>query len=142
MEISEIRRRLRAALEAGRHEAAERRARGDLAARDYELFLTERAVPVFHQFATVLNGEGHGFKVFTPAGSVRLASDRSQDEFLELALDTTADPPEVLARSSRGRGRRLITEERPLRQRTPVADLTAEHVLEFLLTDVVPLIQR
>jgi hypothetical protein len=142
MEISEIRRRLRGALDAGRHEAAERRARTDLASRDYEQFLETRAVPVFQQLAVVLNSEGHPFKVFTPAGSVRLASERSPEEFLELTLDTAADPPEVLARTSRGRGRRLISEERPLRPGLAVADLKDEDVLEFLLREIVPLLQR
>ena len=142
IEVSEVRRRLRAAIEAARGDAAERRARVEAATRDYDLFLTERAVPVFHTVASVLTGEGHPFKVFTPAGAVRLSAERSPDEFVELALDTTGDQPEVLARISRGRGRRMTSEERPLRPRTPIADLTEEHVLEFLLREAVGFLQR
>lgn len=142
MEVSEIRRRLRAAIEAARDAAAERRTRSDQAARDYEAFLAQRAAPVFHQFAGVLTAEGHPFKVFTPAGAVRLAADRSPDEFIELSLDTTADPPEVLARVSRGRGRRMVTSERPVAGRTPIADLTEEHVLQLLLEETPGLLQR
>ena len=142
MEVSEVRRRLRAAIEAGREAAAERRTRNDQAARDYETFLAERAVPVFHQFAGALTAEGHPFKVFTPAGGVRLASDRSPEEFIELTLDTTADPPEVLARVSRGRGRRMVTSERPVAGRTQIAYLTEEHVIDMLLEEAPAFLQR
>ena len=142
MEVSEVRRRLRAAIEGGREAAAARRTRSDAAARDYEVFLTDRAVPVFHQFATVLTGEGHPFKVFTPAGVVRLAAERSQDEFIELSLDSSTDPPEVSGRISRGRGRRMVTTERPVRERTPIGDLTEEHVVEFLLAEIPAFLQR
>jgi hypothetical protein len=142
MEVSEVRRRLRAAIEKARETAAERRTRSDQAARDYETFLTERAVPVFHQFAAALTGEGHPFKVFTPAGAVRLASDRSPEEFIELSLDTTVDPPEVLARISHGRGRRALTSERPVAGRTQIAFLSEEHVLDLLLEEAPAFLQR
>src|SRR5262245_45857267 len=88
MDVSEVRRRLRGAIEKARQQAIERRSRGDAAARDYEEFLTRKAAPLFHQIASALVAEGHHFKVFSPAGSVRLASDRSPEEFVELTLDT------------------------------------------------------
>ncbi len=142
MEVSDIRRRLRAAIEKARQSAAERRTRNDAAGRDYEEFLGQRAVPVFHQFASVLKAEGHTFSVFTPAASVRLAADRSPEEFIELSLDDTSDPPSVLGRSSRGRGRRTIASERPLRTGAAIAELTEEDVLTFLLEEIAPLIER
>lgn len=142
MEPSEIRRRLRAAVEQARQEAAERRGRSDLAARDYETFLAERAVPVFHQVASVLTAEGHPFKVFTPANSVRLAAERSPEEFIELTLDSSLDPPVVMAHVTRGRGRRTIASERPLRSNTPIGELTSEDVLDLLLREVVSFLQR
>lgn len=142
MDISDLRRRLRTTIEAARREGTERRSRADAAARDYETFLNERAVPVFHDFANALNGEGHPFKVFTPAGSVRLASGRSGEEFIELELDASQDPPQVIGRSSRGRGRRMETSERPIKRGAPIADLTEEHVLEFLLEEIVPFVVR
>jgi hypothetical protein len=142
MEVSEVRRRLRAAIDKARQSAAERRARTDAAARDYEVFLAERATPVFHQFSTALSGEGHAFKVFTPAGSVRLASDRSPEEFIELALDDSSDPPAVVGRMTRGRGRRMVSSERAVGGGAPVADLTEEDVLAFLLEEIVPLVER
>src|SRR5512141_3210482 len=100
MDIPEVRRRLRAAIETARREAAERRARSEVASRDYDEFLGQRAVPVFQTFAAALAGEGLRFKVFTPAGSARLAAEGSKDDFIELALDTTSDPPEVTGRVS------------------------------------------
>ncbi len=142
MEVSEVRRRLRAAVEEARQSAAERRTRNDAAARDYEEFLGQRAVPVFHQLATALTGDGHLFKVFTPAGSVRLASERSHEEFIELVLDDSSDFPVVVGRTSRGRGRRMISAERPVRDRTPISELTEEDVLSFLLQEIPHFLER
>jgi hypothetical protein len=142
VEVSEVRRRLRAAIEKARQAADERRVRTDAAARDYEVFLAERAAPLFHQVAAALNAEKYGFKVFTPAGSIRLASDRSPDEFIELSLDNTADPPAVVGRTTRGRGRRMMSSERTVGNGAPVADLTEEDVLAFLLDEIVALLER
>lgn len=142
IETSELRRRLRSAIEQARSNAAARRARSDAAARDYEQFLSTIAIPVVQQFANVLSAEGHHFKVGTPADSVRLTSAAANDDYIEIALDATEDPPEVVGRTSRGRGRRMISEERPVRERTAVAELNEEDVLAFLLTEIVPLIER
>ena len=142
MEVSEVRRRLRAAIEKARQAAAERRARNDAAARDYDVFLAERATPMFHQLAAALAGEGRAFKVFTPAGSIRLATERSPEEFIELVLDDSSDPPAVVGRTTRGRGRRMISTERALGSGAPVADLTEEDVLAFLLEEIVPLLEK
>lgn len=142
MEVSEVRRRLRGAIEKAKQAAAERRARTDAAARDYEVFLSERAAPVFHQFATALAGEGHAFEVFTPAGSIRLSAERSPGEFIELVLDDSSDPPAVVGRTTRGRGRRMVSAERAIGGGAPVADLTEEDVLTFLLDEIVPFVAR
>jgi hypothetical protein len=142
LEVSEVRRRLLAAIDRARQAAAERRVRTDAAARDYEAFLGQRAAPVFHQFAAALKGEGHGFTVFTPASSIRLASERSPEEFIELVLDDSADPPAVLGRTTRGRGRRTVSSERALGSGAPIADLTEDDVLAFLLEQIVELLKR
>ena len=73
--------------------AAERRTRTDQARRDYEDFLAQRATPLFHQVAAALKAEGQAFAVFTPAASVRLAAERSPEEFIELVLDDSSNPP-------------------------------------------------
>jgi hypothetical protein len=142
MEVPEVRRRLRIAIESARRLAQERRARSDQATRDYELFLRERAVPLFHTAAAALVAEGHRFKVFTPAESVRLASESSADDFIELALDTSFDPPVVIGHTSRGRGRRLIATEQPLKEGTPVDQLTEEDILDFLVRELAPFVER
>jgi hypothetical protein len=142
MEVSDVRRRLRAAIDKARQGAAERRARNDAAARDYETFLAQRAVPIFHQVAAALTAEGHLFKVFTPASSVRLTSERSPEEFIDLVLDDTSDPPTVVGRTTRGRGRRMVSSERALQGGAPVVDLTEEDVLTFLLEEIVGLVER
>jgi hypothetical protein len=142
VEISEIRRRVRAAIERARHASEERRVRTDVAARDYQLFLEQRATPIFHQLAGALKAEGLSFKVFTPAASIRLASDRSPDDFIELSLDDTSDPPAVLGRTTRGRGRRTSTTDRALGSGAPIADLTEEDVLNFLVEELAALLER
>ena len=138
METAEVRRRLKGAITRAKAEAQERRARNDAAARAYEAFLTDRAVPLFHTFANVLAAEGLRFKVFTPAGSVRLASESGAEDYIELALDTAADPPQVLGRSSRGRGRRGVSSERAVKTGVPVESLTEEDVLDFLIDEIQP----
>jgi len=142
IETSELRRRLRTAIEQARSSAAARRERSSAAERDYETFLVTIAVPVVQRFANVLSAEGHQFKVGTPAGSVRLTSAASGEDYIEILLDTSEDPPEVVGRTSRGRGRRMISSERAVRERTAVAELNEEDVLAFLLTEVVPFVSR
>jgi len=97
---------------------------------------------VVHQFANVLSAEGHTFQVATPADSVRLSSAARSEDYIEIALDTSADPPEVVGRTSRGRGRRMISAERAVRDRTAVAELNEEDVLAYLLTEIVQFIGR
>ena len=45
-------------------------------------------------------GRGLRVYVFTPGGGVRLAADRGRDDYVELALESAADPPQVMARIS------------------------------------------
>jgi hypothetical protein len=51
---------------AGETDAGERRTRSDEAAREFDAFLTQIAVPLFRQIAAVLKAEGRMFTVFTP----------------------------------------------------------------------------
>jgi hypothetical protein len=142
MEISDVRRRVRQMLDRARRASAERRVRADAAARAYEAFLSGVATPVFRMFATAIKAEGHAFAVFTPAGGLRLASERSADDFIELALESASDPPAVVARINRGRGSRLLTTERAIRDGAAVESLTEEDVLEFLLREIEPFVER
>ena len=142
MDVSEIRRRLRASIEAAKRDAQERRGRSDKASRAYDQFLSEHAVPLFQTVASALVAEGHRYKTFTPVGSVRLASESSGEDYIEIALDTTADPPVVIGRTSRGRGRRPTASEYPIKEDIPIEDLTDEDVLAFLLRELTPFLGR
>jgi hypothetical protein len=140
MEIPEVRRRVRAAIDQAKRDAAARRERGDAAARAYEEFLTTRAVPAFNQVASALAGEGYRFTVSTPAESVRLSPERAPESFIELVLDATDDPPVVLGRTNVGRGRRAVTRERSLRK--DIGSLTPEDVIAFVLDEIGPFVER
>ncbi len=141
MEISEVRKRLLHTIEHAKREAAQRRTRIDDASREYGEFLDRVAAPLFHQVARALRAEGHSFNVFTPGGSVRLASERAPDDYIELVLDTSGATPHVVGHCSRSRGRRVLETERPLADR-PIATLTEEDVLEFVLKELEPFVER
>jgi GAF domain-containing protein len=139
MEISLVRKRLSDTLERARRQAAERRARSDQASRDFDLFLQKIAVPLFRQVANALKAEGYAFTVFTPSGSVRLMSDRSASDFVELTLDTSDNPPRVIGQVSRERGRRVLDTERAIG--APDA-LTEEQLLDFLMEELEVFVER
>ena len=61
----------------------------DRASRDFDVFLQRIGVPLLRQVANALKAEGYAFTVFTPSGSVRLMSDRSSSDYIELTLDTS-----------------------------------------------------
>jgi hypothetical protein len=141
METSVLRRRLSETIETARRTAAGRRARAEEASRAYSQFLDTVAVPLFRQVANVLKASGYPFTVFTPSGTVRLMSDRSSEDYIELSLDTSADEPMVLGKSSHARGRRMVESERAIAEQT-VAHLTEEHLLEYLLKELEPFVER
>ena len=141
METSVLRKRILETIETARRTAAGRRARADEAARAYAQFLDTIAVPLFRQVANVLKASGYPFTVFTPSGAVRLMSDRSAEDFIELSLDTSGAEPMVLGHSSRARGRRVIEHERAIAEQT-VANLTEEHVLQYLLQELEGFVEK
>jgi hypothetical protein len=139
MEISDVKRQVMATIERARRQAAERRARHAEVARAYDGFLTLVAVPLVRQLANVLRAEGFAFSVFTPADSVRLMSDRSAEDYIELVLDTSGLRPMVVAHTSRARGRRVIESERAIGGPEEVDDA---RLLEFLLQELEPFVER
>jgi hypothetical protein len=142
MEVSDVRRRLRAAIEGAKVRAAERRARTDEATLAYDAILETAAVPAFHAVVNALVGEGHRFKVTTPGRAVRMSPERPAEDFVELALDTDRDAPAVVLLSSRGRGRRAVSSERVLREGPQIAGLTEEDVVTAVLDELLPFIER
>lgn len=142
MEVSDVRRRLQQELERGRAAHAERRTKSDAAARSYEDFLSRVGTPIFRMLIMALKAEGLGFSLFTPAGSLRLASERSGDDYIELVLDAGSDPPQPKLHISRTRGRQTIESERALGGGRPIGELTDEDVLEALLAEISALVVR
>ena len=141
MEISEVRQRVLAAIDRARRGAAERRTRTDEASREFDVFLERLAVPLFRQVANALKAEGYSFTVFTPGGSVRLMSDKTTEDYIELSLDTSGALPLVVGRSSRARGRRVVESERPVGE-GPVREISEDHVLRFLMEELEPFVER
>jgi hypothetical protein len=141
MEISDVRRGIRETIERARRHAAERRKRNDEAALAFETFLNTVAVPLFRQIANVLKIEGYAFTVFTPGGAVRLMSDRSGDDYVEIGLDAGGDVPCVVAHFSRSRGRRVVEEVRQVGGGDP-ASLTGEDLLTFMLDVLEPFVEK
>jgi hypothetical protein len=142
VEIAEVRQRLRQTIDKVKREAVERRGATEAARREYDRFLEDVGVPVFRMFATALKAEGHLFGLSTPKGSVRITSERSPGDFIELQLDAARRPPAVIGRAVHAQGRELVTVERPLREPAPVSSLTDDDVLEFLLDEIGPFVER
>ena len=142
MEPSDVRRRLRAAIDEAKRHSTERRARVEAASRAWADVLPTMVVPALQALSQALAAEGHRFNVLTPGESARLSMERSAEEFIELALDTARDVPAVMLRSTRGRGRRMISSERVAVEGGAIAQLTQEAVVGFLLEELIPFIER
>ena len=141
MEISNVKRRVHETIDRAKRAAADRRATADEAAKEYDVFLEQIAVPIFRQVANVLRAQSYLFTVFTPGGSVRLMSDRAAEDYIELVLDTTGIQPAVIGHASRLRGRRITESEQPLRA-GPIRELTEDDVLGFVLKELEPLVEK
>ena len=100
------------------------------------------AVPTFQTMAGALVAEGHRFKVSTPGETVRLSLERSAEEFVELSLDTQRDEPALVLRSTYGRGRRMVSNERIVREGAQIGALTQEDLVAALLDELLPFIER
>jgi hypothetical protein len=142
VEVSHVRRQLTAAIDRARKGSQERRERVAATERAYETFLADVAVPVTRMLASALKADGYPFTVNTPGGSVRLASDKGRDDYIEFALDAAADPPEVLGIVRHARGSRTVLEERPVKPGASPQAITEDDVLEFLLKALEPWLER
>ena len=142
IETSELRKRLRHAIDERRRVTAARRAAIDEASTAYNELLELTATPLVQKLANALRAEGHHFTVFTPNGGLRMALAKSADDFVEFILDTSHDEPFAALRVNRTRGRRVVQHERPVKGRTPVIRLTEEDVLQALLEEIAPFVER
>jgi hypothetical protein len=137
-DVAVVRKRVRSAIEQARRDQAERRERGAEAQKNYATFLDSAAIPVFRMIANVLKSEGLHFEVMTPAGGVRLQSERNREDAIEMELDTTADPPQPLVTTTRVRGSRVIQSDRSIKGSNPLVQLTEDDVIEMLLEELRP----
>jgi hypothetical protein len=142
VEVSLVRNRLRQAMTAARESGRIRRERRTETERAYSDFLQLVAVPVSKLVITALKAEGFAFTLFTPAEAVRLADDRGRDDYIELALDAAADPPQVIGRTRYTRGSRTLTEERPVKPGASPGTISEDDVLSFLLDALEPWFER
>lgn len=137
-DVALVRKRVKTAIEQARRDQAERRGRVAEASKVYEEFLNSAAIPVFKMFANILKSEGLHFEVMTPAGGVRLQSERQRDDSIELELDTTADPPQPLVTITRVRGSRIVQADRSIKGSNPLVQLTEDDVITMLLEELRP----
>ncbi len=143
MEIAagDVRQRVLRTIEAARRAAEARRARAAEAERDGKAVLAEVVAPACRAVAAVLKAEGYGFHVLTPVGSVRLAADAAAEDFIEIALDTTRDPPALVGRVSRAWGRRVLVDEQVVRE-APLGGLTEDEAVAIVLERLAPFVER
>ncbi|MBA2354246.1 MAG: hypothetical protein H0V80_06205 [Acidobacteria bacterium] len=142
LETADVRKRLMHRLGELRKASGQRRALADAARAAFESVMDREIAPTVRQFAQALKAEGLAFSVQTPSASVRLVSDRSSDNAIEIALDLTGRQPTVYARSSYTRGRRDLQDERVLAEGEAIGALDAERVLAALLDLVEPFVER
>ncbi|MBM3771274.1 MAG: hypothetical protein FJW27_08310 [Acidimicrobiia bacterium] len=146
METVIVRKWVTDAIERAKRRAQDRRARTDTAHQEFATLLDQAIVPLCRQVAGALKAAGYPFTVMTPSGAVRLASERSGDDYIEITLATeteedAADGPWVMGYTRRTRGRHVLDTGRPIR-RCPVRDITEEDVLTFLATELEPFVER
>ena len=142
MEVSLVRNQLRLALTRSRTKAQQRRQRVSGAEQAWAEFLEQVAVPLARQVSSALKVEGYPFTVFTPSQGLRLASDHGRDDFIELALDTGGEEPQVLGRINRVRGSRTLSDERPVKAGASPAEISEEDLLTFFLEALEPWLER
>jgi hypothetical protein len=141
METGEVRRRLLQTLAGIRERGQQRKARAADAEREFGGVL-EMAVPLARQVASALKAEGYAFTVFTPGRGLRLALDKGRDDFIDFALDTEGELPQVVGRISHTRGSRTIVSEQPVKEGVAPGALTEADVLDFMLRALEPFLER
>lgn len=142
IDVAQLRKRVRAAIESAKKDGAARRERTDEARQAYDRFLDEHAVPVFRAMANILRSEGLLFDVMTPSGGVRLVPERTREDGIELTLDSSFDPPRPTLTTVRTRGSRPLRSERAVKDATPLASLTSDDVEFALLDELRPWLER
>jgi len=142
MEVSQVNKRVRNAIEDAKAKAQARRNAAASADKAYAAFLETVATPIARQVANALKVAGVGFTLGTPGGGLRLAADRGRDDYVEVVLDTSGELPQASGRVSVTRGSRTIVETLPIKAGAAIEDVTEEDVLEFLVRALEPWLER
>jgi hypothetical protein len=142
VEVSEVRRQLKHAIDRAKARAQRKRSDAAETERAYATFLEEVATPTTRMLANALKAEGYLFTVSTPSGGLRLAADRGRDDYIELTLDDSGDKPAVVGRVRHTRGSRTLEDERPIKGGAAPQDLTEADVLAFLVEALEPWLER
>jgi len=142
LEISQVRRRIQAAMTAARDRARARREQADQAEQAYTTFFEKLAVPLARQVVNALRAEGYAFTLSTPGRGLQLSLDQGRDDFVELELRTDVEQPHIVGRIRRTRGSRTLDEERPVKAGAAPQDVSEEDLLEFLARALEPWLER
>lgn len=142
MEISQVRKRIQAAMTSARDRAKLRRQKSDEAEQAYTAFLAHIAAPLARQIVNALRAEGYSFTVSTPSRGLRVSLDQGRDDFVELTLNSDTDQPYIAGRIRRTRGSRTVDEERPIRPGAAPQDVSEDDLLEFLAQALEPWLER
>ena len=137
-----MRKRLRDSIEEAQKGAVARRAANQEAIAAWEQVLERVVTPLLQQISQVLKSEGYAFRVITPAGTVRLTSERSADDYIEVGMDTSGPVPAVVARVQRTRGRERFNDEHIVASGDAIPGLSDERLLDLLTTMLGPFLER
>ena len=137
-ELADLRRRVRQAIQDAKQQAAARRAARDEASAAWATAVAEIVEPAATNVAAALTGEGMPFRLDTPRGTIRLVSERSADDYIEIVLDDSdeRDAPEVIGRTVRARGRQSVTVVEELLG--PPSQLSEDRVIVFFMNAIAP----
>ena len=133
---------MRRTIDDARARAQQKRRAVAAAEEDGDKALRVVATPLFRTVASALKAEGYRFAVETPAGAVRLSPGGASEDVIEIALDTTRDPPALMGRTAYARGRRLVSDERVVAEHPVLGEVAAEDLLDFVLSALAPMVER
>jgi hypothetical protein len=142
VDTAEVRKQLTHRIAELRKAQAQRRSATDAARTAFDVVVEREIAPTVRQFAQALKAEGFPFSVQTPASVVRLVSDRSGDNVIDIVLELGGKQPAVVVRSTFARGRRQLEDERTLAEGAAIATLDGERVLAVLLDVIEPFVER
>jgi len=142
LEVSQVNKRVKHAIEQARARAQARRNAAASAEKAFEVFLETVATPVSRQVVNALKVANIAFTLGTPGGGLRLAAERGRDDYVEFVLDASGEVPQAAGRVSISRGSRTIDEVVPVKPGTAIDELTDEDVLEFLVRALEPWLER